>query len=177
MFDFSSLRKTVTSLSAQVKKVRGEIADLQALRSRIETAPPSRADFLQFLDLQLDQQAARYLETLSTSFDFFRRHPRRLAEPALTGQHLTLAGVARHPKDVDIYRGLDGLLAALVPSIRVELRKRIEQMPWPEDARPLEGREASIAEIDQKLEALLQQEAELVSHSASCGIVIDIHGA
>ena len=176
MFDFSSLRKSVTSLAGQVKEVRREIADLQSLRARIEGAPPSREDFMAHLEAHLQQQSARYIETLSNSFEFFRRHPSRLGDPALMGQHLSLFGVARHPKDVDQTRGLDGMLCALIPSVLPELRKRIESMPWPEDARPLEGRDKSIAAIDAKLEALMQQESELTSTAASCGIVIESRG-
>ena len=173
MFDFNFLKKSVADLVGQVKANRRQIADLQALRARIESAPCSRDDFKARFGKYLDDQADKYLTTLAESFGFLQRHPGRLNDPEAIAKHLTLFGVVKHTKDVDTSRGFDGLVAALIPSMRKELFARIDAMPWPADALPLVGREQKIADIDQQLETLMQTERQLVDTASAAGIVIE----
>jgi len=173
MFDFLSLKKTVGAFTAQVKSVRAKIDDLKNRRDALLNAPCTREDFKSRFNQYFDVQADRYMELLCKSAEFFQRHPKRLNDDAAISANMTVFGVGVHARNQDVARTFDGLAAALLPELRVELARRIDVMPWPEGALPLNGRENLIAAIDTELEALTQQESQLVSAARSAGLIIE----
>ena len=173
MFDFLTIKKAVGDFSGQLKKIREEIASLQARRAVIEAAPPGREDIKASLGRYLDEQAGRYRESLSKSLDFFQRHPQRLNDTEAITNRMSLAGVPTSSANLDSTRTIDGMFAVLIPGMRAELHKQIDLMPWPADALPLEGRAKRLDDIDTKLDVLLNQEAELVAAASAAGIRIE----
>lgn len=182
MFDFLPLRKTLSTFVAEVASLRGDIERLQREREDIITAPATRQDMKAAVDRWVSGRAAEYVKKLRFNMGPLICKPESFKDPAVFDKRMTLFGTSRQLGGADtMFPGPeleDMAICALVgPALTKALHEAIDAMDWPENSRPMAGREDRLASIDSKLAKLVEQEEKLTAAARESGITLDQQGA
>lgn len=153
-------------LVSMIKDVDGRIAELQAERQTIGTAPVSQADFMDYISRAIDAKASRFgmaktrhIQAIDTSFFSLERG-------GLVNFNFLLT---EHVGPVDINEG--GLYWYLKPAILAQCAEIAESMGFPDDAMPIEERAARIAAIDAEISELRGQRNAMAGQLKKAGLL------
>lgn len=151
-------------LLANIQNLDGQIAALQEKRERIGEAPVSKADFLSYIEKELDRNTGTIKATMGRWLDqmpkdFFTLERSTLYIPFLTGTK----GVAAEITEAAAYWYLK-------PAIMDRMAGLVELMEFPSDAFSIEERRKILADIDADIERLNGERDELASQMEAAGI-------
>lgn len=171
MIDLKSLKKSVQDLGARRKDLRSQIETLQRQREDIATAPPAREDVKAALRGWVEDKAAAYQRLLYGRLDPLLRRPETLTDPARVAKVMTLP-IVRDVNATASVQAMDEVLSfAFQAPLIAALTQAVDSMPF-DEGLPMTKRAASIAKLDEQIEALLAQEQELIDGARSAGIAI-----
>lgn len=179
MFDFLPLRKTLSTFITELNSLRSQIERLQQEREDIINAPATRQDMKDAIERWASGRAAEYVKKLRFNMDPLIVKPERFKEQAVFDRRMTLFGASRQMGGDAMYPGPeleDMAICALVgPALIKSLHVAIDSMEWPDNSRPMAGREERVASIDAKLSKLVEQEEKLTAAARESGITLDQH--
>lgn len=177
IFDFKSIKKSLQGVAAHVREIRKEIEKLKREREDVACAPASREDVKKMTLAWMDLRAADYQDKLRVTMgEAIKRASSSQPGEGVGPQAMTLVGawhqiggVAPGPVSVD-----GALCAFFGQTLADSVCKVIDQMKWPAaEGLPLAERAKKLASLDQKIDALVAEERDLVSSARSAGITLE----
>ena len=171
LFDFASIRKSVSGLEDQLKKMRVDIDELRQKRESLLSQPANRADVKAMLSEWVESSGKVYRQSLQTTLETFVRNPRNMTPERLASM-VSIAGAAQplgdalRPKDVD-----QALCALFGPLLNTALLEQVDLLAWPNEGLPLAKREIEAEKITQRIAQLEKERDELIQQAEDSGIV------
>jgi hypothetical protein len=173
LFNFGPLRKSIEEIGDRRRSLRRQIEDAQQERERVAAAPIARADLQRILLEVIEHRAAAYLVSLRGSVDVILRKPQHFANGEQAAQRVAIAAV--QPP------GMPPSLAMMDQAICFLMRDQVEQsivkavalLDWPAGAIPMAEKSARLAQLDDKINGLVEQENEMLDAARKSGLVLE----
>lgn len=170
MFDFLSIKNTVTSLTNNIAEVRKSAEKLRQERDLVLATSLEKADVIKFLHLRLDQIASDYPNKLRKSIDNYLNAP---AAQKLSGNNHSMNFLISNAAGINAGTLLDGFSFLFNQQLKDGISRAIEQMDWPENTMSLSDRESSLSKLDAQINKLEKEESELLKHASDAGVTIN----
>lgn len=158
----ASLTQAKQSLKDRYQTLRRQVDEVEAELRALEMAPTSRSDVEAMLREWVDAAAAEFSQDFSNRLQIFARDSRKLADPRMINEFVTLAGVSSDAA----MRAINCVLcAAHGDAIFLEMKRSLDGIEWP--AKPLTRAEQASrrAALEKKRWDLLA-EAKVVEEQA-----------
>jgi len=177
MIDFKFFRSAVADAAAQVRKLRANIAELQAEREAVARAPAHRSDLKTIYERWFEACTADFRTSFKAHLAQIGQHPERALETCrkdnIWNRSLAVVALvapmqAPGPKTMDV--ALSALLAA---PMKEALFRLIDDLAADGEGLPLDQRRAKLAQLDAQIEKLVKQERDLLADARAAGITID----
>lgn len=183
MFDFRTVRSTLTNYAEAVKKLRLQIEALEQRREDILYAPPARTDVRAALAAWINRSTSEFEQHLVKGLHAVEK----MAElnqaggngPAGDGTVRSVAQlftfhVAHSSREVQ-NGGFDRAMCALLgPAILALVEKTLDGIDWPDTAVALSEREKMVAEIEEQLKKLRKEEDTLLAAGREAGLSVTV---
>lgn len=177
LFDFKSIKQSLQGVASHVRQVRKEIEKLKREREDVAGAPASREDVKKMARAWMDVRAAEYQDRLQVTMgEAIKQASSSRPEDGVGPQAMTLVGAWHQIGGVvPGPAAVDGALCAFFgPALADSVCKVIDQMKWPApEGLPLPERTKKLANLDEKIAALVAEEMDLVSSARSAGITLE----
>lgn len=175
MFDFLSLKKTLSSFSSELGDLRTQIESHQRQIEDIVNAPATREDVKAMVTRWAAGKSGEYVKRLQFNLHEFICHPKNLQNEAAVESRMTLFGKSRQQGALGMFPGPEledmAICCLMGPAVVAAMHAAIDAMQdWPEGAVPFAGRDKAISDLDNKLAALVKKEASLVSSAEEAGV-------
>lgn len=184
LFDLGDLRKSVAALVAEVRGLRATIQEKQREYEDIANAPAARSDVKALYEIFFQQAAADYRQSLTKHLEVVCRKPKSFMPlvpqeddgfPKLCANTATYLRVfapaddgAQTPKSME-----RSVVALLGETIKAQLFKAIDAMPFPNEGLPMAERPAKLAKLSAEIEKLIVKEEKLATEARHAGVVIE----
>ena len=169
--DFSKITETVTAVRQAINAFDQEIDQLAGEVEALRNAPLPRAEVLRNVLGRLDREAAEYEKRLQHTIEG-------------AAQRAVLNSLRHEDREPSLIMGWDGGVYGFLPGALVYLlkdaittvvKRKIETMPWPggkADGLSEVERERKIAELEQRLNARIEEKTRLVEEFAAAGAIV-----
>lgn len=171
LFDFASIRRSVSGLEDQLKKMHAEIEALRQKRELLLSQPANRGDVKAMLSGWVASSGDVYRQSLRTTLEKFVQNPRNMTPERLASM-VSIAGAAHplgdalRPKDVD-----QALCALFGPLLNTAILDQVDLLDWPNEGLPLVQRENEAKKMTQRIAQLESERDELIQQAEDAGIV------
>jgi hypothetical protein len=173
MFDLGVLRKAVAGLGDQLAALRREIAGLQAEREAVAGAAPTKAEIKQTYVAFLRQMSLGYERAMAVKLAPLLKKPGMLDDPTRVNPLLSPLLGANRPDEMPSVGAMDQCLAfTLGPMLEKAMSNIIDAMNFTEGL-PADKRARKLKSLDDAIEQLLAQEAELLESARSAGLNLE----
>lgn len=153
VLDLLGFRKQAGAIGARIGELRQTINDLAIQRESIAKSPVTKAEVKDALKAWLAKMGADYRASMAGHF----------ARMAAGDTNFTLRN-ATGWTGLNSEQFLELTFCGLLGTVAHDsLCKAIDEMPWPEGAISATDRASSLAAIDKKLSALVEEEQELIA--------------
>ena len=170
LFDFSLIRRSVTSLGSKIKTMQNELADLYRQREAVLSAPASKDDLKSMLSDWVGAQGEKYQASLRNTLSLFTRNPRNLT-PIELARVMSISGAAQPLGDAIRTQDVDQALCALFgPMLQAALLEQVDKVEWPANTMTKAQREAEAEKLTERIEALEKETKELISAAEEAGV-------
>jgi uncharacterized coiled-coil DUF342 family protein len=169
MFDFLSIKNTVTSLTNNIAEVRKSAEKLRQERDLVLATSLEKADVIKFLHLRLDQIASDYPNKLRKSIDNYLNAP---AAQKLSGNNHSMNFLISNAAGINAGTLLDGFSFLFNQQLKDGISRAIEQMDWPENTMSLSAQKVASV-FDAQINKLEKEESELLKHASDAGVTIN----
>ncbi|MGZ9045944.1 MAG: hypothetical protein ACXW24_16100 [Telluria sp.] len=170
IFDFASIRRSVSTLETKLKEMQDELADLYRQREAVLSTAASKDDLKALLRDWVVQQGDKYQTSLHGTLARFTRNPRNVTPHELASV-MSIAGAAQpfgdviRPQDVD--QALCGLFG---PMVSAALLDQVDKMEWPANSMTGVQRTAAADKLTDRIDTLEKDTKELINAAEEAGI-------
>lgn len=171
MFDFLSIKNTVTSLTNNIVEVRKKAEDLKQERDLVLATSLEKADVIKFLHYRLDQIASDYPNKLRQSVNNYLNAD--VAQKLSKNNH-SMNFLIANAANMSVGVMLDSFSFLFNQQLKDGITKAVEQMEWPNNTMSFSDRERVLGKLDSQINKLATEEEELLKHAADAGITINI---
>lgn len=172
LFDFSGFGRQVADLKNTVADLDAKIAAILSEIDRLRTAPPSRDDLKEALDLAIGARALQGHKLIAAGLHPLANKPMRLAEPGGIGQ-IAILGACGPGAEPTAFSLESCITALLGDQIKGAVSKMIDGMEWPADAGPpVAERQALIEKAEHRLAQLTAERETMRRQAADAGLLI-----
>lgn len=169
MFDFLNFKKQVGSIKAQIDGLNDAIEGKKKELHHLRTSAPQKADVIAHFDVVIDRLGADYDAIFKFSVNRLSGDP--LDFNKVDGIAILAAAPIHGAATIKTMEA--AILAMFGDEIKIAMRKRIDALPWANDAGPrIAERPALIEKAERELSKLERDMADLRKQTTDAGIII-----
>lgn len=179
MFDFLSIKKTVSDAAGRLKELQTEGNNLRGQLATLDGASVAKSDFVPAINRWVDEMGDGFSQSVRLSLADLVQSPRDVANAKSFNNLLSrrMSGVLgssiteRRGDDTDSFVQMRMLCALFGPQIKKVLAKAVDEMSW-DEGLPLADRPAARDRISSGLKRINAEVNDLRAAAAEAGVKI-----